>query len=165
MSNETPVLTKEQRERLTRIARNSMVGGDLQAVLAALTAAEQQVTELRRERADLGAQLYAQTERVKHLLDTIDVERTGRKEAEAARDVAREEAEKWRTAARVLCGAHVGVPQATCPVCDLAAAREETARLRGALEFYATHHSGYGATARAALTPTPPQPAARTEEG
>jgi hypothetical protein len=39
----------------------------------------------------------------------------------------REEAEKWRSAASVLCGAHIGVPQATCPVCELAT-------LRGALE-------------------------------
>ncbi len=54
----------------------------LVALAQALTAAEQQVAELRGERADLGAQLYAQTERVQHLLTTIDVERTGRKEAE-----------------------------------------------------------------------------------
>jgi DNA repair exonuclease SbcCD ATPase subunit len=48
-------------------------------------------------------------------------------QAEAELATVREEAEKWRSAASVLCGAHIGVPQATCPVCELAT-------LRGALE-------------------------------
>jgi DNA repair exonuclease SbcCD ATPase subunit len=53
--------------------------------------------------------------------------RAGAAQAEAELATVREEAEKWRSAASVLCGAHIGVPQATCPVCELAT-------LRGALE-------------------------------
>jgi hypothetical protein len=30
----------------------------------------------------------------------------------------REERDKWRTAAGILCGEHVGLPRSTCPVCD-----------------------------------------------
>ncbi len=97
------------------------------------------------ERADLGAQLYAQTERVKHLLDTIDVERTGRKDAEAARDAAREKTARVREA---LEAARPYVQESCWPdkYADDPAA-EVLARID------------------AALTPTPPQPAARTEEG
>ncbi len=37
----------------------------------------------------------------------------------------REEVEKFRTAANVLCGAHIGVPQNLCPVCEVAALKNE----------------------------------------
>jgi len=57
------------------LARYSRLEAKHDADLARLRALEG-------EKRDLGAQLYAATERVQHLLTTIDVERTGRKEAE-----------------------------------------------------------------------------------
>lgn len=51
----------------------------------------------------------------------------------------KEETEKWRGAARVLCGAHVGVPQTTCPVCALTAARARIEALEAALQKYGDH--------------------------
>lgn len=49
---------------------------------------------------------------------------------EAALATAQQEAEKFRTAARVLCGAHIGVPQSACPVCERDTLRDQVAQLQ-----------------------------------
>jgi hypothetical protein len=52
--------------------------------------------------------------------DSAMHERIHREQAEAELATVQAEAEKWRSAASVLCGAHIGVPRTTCPVCELA---------------------------------------------
>jgi uncharacterized protein (UPF0210 family) len=55
---------------------------------------------------------------------------------------AAEERDKYRTAASVLCGAHIGLPQASCPVCERDALRSEVERLREALNEMTTLDCG-----------------------
>ena len=57
------------------------------------------------------------------LLDLADRAQEQAKEIEELRG----DSEKWRTAARVLCGAHVGLPQSACPVCERDALNAEVA--------------------------------------
>jgi len=58
---------------------------------------------------------------LRHTLAIIGAERAAAlaRAVEAERDLAGvgEEMEKWRTAASVLCGRHVGIPRPECPVC------------------------------------------------
>jgi DNA repair exonuclease SbcCD ATPase subunit len=91
---------------------------DLQAELAEARAEREQFRECYKHEV-----LKVQLE----FAPALEQQRTRAEQAEAELATVREEAEKWRSAASVLCGAHIGVPQATCPVCELAT-------LRGALE-------------------------------
>jgi len=59
-----------------------------------------------------------------------DVERLQRELTEA-----REEREKFRYCARVMCGAHIGQPQPACPVCERNALRARLAAAEALLLF------------------------------
>lgn len=67
----------------------------------------------------------------------------------ARAEAAEAEAEKFRTAARVLCGAHIGVPQATCPVCRAEALEAALAYIKPALPVLETMCRVAGLTAGA----------------
>lgn len=45
-------------------------------------------------------------------------------------DALKAEVEKWRTAASVLCAAHVGKPQSSCPVCEVEKLKAEQYSVR-----------------------------------
>ena len=62
----------------------------------------------------------------------------------ASHEALKQENEKWRGAARVLCGGCVGVPQPKgCPACRAEAAEAQVAALTAALDNLASAHDGY----------------------
>jgi chromosome segregation ATPase len=81
--------------------------------------------------------------------------RAGAAQAEAELATVREEAEKWRSAASVLCGAHIGVPQAIRASVVVPLMTSEAKRLRNAVVNEID----------AALTATPPRRTPDATEG
>lgn len=76
---------------------------------------------------------------------------------------ARDEVEKWRTAASVLCAAHVGIPQSSCPVCEVEKLKAERYTEDEALE-YAQYYKQMAITAQNADLPAAFVAARRKEQ-
>ena len=85
-------------------------------MLAEIATLTRQLAEVKEENARVWAQLRA----VDDTLNALGCSQTETFTRSAAIQRIADEREKWLTASRVLCAAHVGVPQQTCPVCQLA---------------------------------------------
>jgi hypothetical protein len=120
--------------------------------------------EVKAELADAKAAWEIEREMVRRASHDYLREKTQREQAEAELATVREQAEKWRSAASVLCGAHIGVPRTTCPVCELATVREVLEEVRQAIlvPLMTSEAKRLRTAVYAALTAPPPR---RTPEG
>ena len=95
---------------------NAALVRDVDELRDQLATLARQLAEVKEENARVWAQLRA----VDDTLNALGCSQTETFTRSAAIQRIADEREKWLTASRVLCAAHVGVPQQTCPVCQLA---------------------------------------------